>query len=142
MTLLQKFYDTKKAYYDMIRSSHEEIITELLTELKGKYPGLNAVTITAYTPGWNDGEPCEHTVDIEILNFDEGVLECTVSEYLEDEITNDVTRDEEKQIKNHLMNVVSILDVLYGTNYQFGALYYSENQEFVIGSDDEYDCGY
>lgn len=44
----------------LIKTSHNEILKELFSELK-KIEGFNKLAFKGYTPSFNDGDPCTHT---------------------------------------------------------------------------------
>lgn len=150
----------------MTESKIEESV-RLISEAKNKYsqaiadaiePGLKyiaetygdklgAITIVGWTPGFNDGEPCEHSTDYMYGYSD---LQNYGLEYLLD----DWFDGDEDKIKRLLVQDVKVTDEVkmfvataldgyieekHGTNYRVSIIF--ENGTYRI-EEDEYDCGY
>jgi hypothetical protein len=108
---------------------------------------IDIITIIGYTPGFNDGEPCEHSSD---YMFGYSDLENYGGEYL----MEDWFEDQEELIEKLLEKEVKVpaevktfvataLDEYFekklGTNYRVHIIF--ENGTYRI-EEDEYDCGY
>ncbi len=111
---------------------------------------LGVITILGWTPGFNDGEPCEHTTEhlygygalanygLEYLVEDwfEGVenAEDKIEELLEKEVNTP------KEVLEFVWNALeNWADRKYETNYRVHFIF--ENGTYRI-EEDEYDCGY
>ena len=108
---------------------------------------IDIITIIGYTPGFNDGEPCTHSLD---YGFGYGFLSDYGLEYLmEDWFGDDEDKIEElmnKEVKvtQELKDFVSnVLDPYFAeklvTDYHVTIFF--ENGTYRI-DEDEYDCGY
>ena len=150
-------------------SKLEESI-RLIAEAKGKYaqaiqdaidPGLKyiaetygdelgVITILGWTPGFNDGEPCEHSTE-HLYGY--GALDNYGMEYLVEEWFEGVENAEDKieellekevnpakEVREFVWNALeNWVDEKYGTNYRVHFIF--ENGNYRI-EQNEYDCGY
>lgn len=108
---------------------------------------IGVITIIGYTPGFNDGEPCEHSTDYmfgyrELDNYGMGYL---LDEWFEDqpELIEELVEREVKVPAEVKTFVGTALDGYFekklGTNYRVHIIF--ENNTYRI-EEDEYDCGY
>lgn len=108
---------------------------------------LGVITIIGWTPGFNDGEPCEHSTDhmygySDLQNYG---MEYLLEEWFEDdeEKVNKLLEQDVKATDEVKMFVATALDEYFeekfGTNYRVHILF--ENNTYRI-EEDEYDCGY
>lgn len=66
MDFKEKLENIRKEYL----SKQEQVFFEFIDVLKNN--NIKYITIETYTPGFNDGDPCEHTIgNIYINGFDE-----------------------------------------------------------------------
>ncbi|SOK58961.1 hypothetical protein [Yersinia phage fHe-Yen9-03] len=142
MNLLEQFKTAQAVYLGLINGYGSDIIVELLNDIQSRYPTFNATTIVGYTPEWNDGETCEHSSDICVAYLTDEVLDQLddILRKLGEEFEfNDMSREDARAIEKELNLADVILQEIYGTNYQLGAI-------FVDGtfhvSHTEYECGY
>lgn len=148
-------YEKYKEYRTFLKMNINDIITDLLTELK-KFEGLNKIIIQGYTPSFNDGDPCEHWSTAYFANED-------LSEVVEWEshnewlgIPDDLDYDEMMGfIEQHPINtydkiqstaithIISDLEVLmeekYDTNF---VITIDLTGETPVLKKSHYDCGY
>lgn len=111
---------------------------------------LGVITILGWTPGFNDGEPCEHSTEHlygyrELSNFG---LEHLVEEWFEG-VDNAEDKIEElfekavtpaKEVREFVSNALeNWADEKHGTDYRVHFIF--ENGNYRIEKDD-YDCGY
>lgn len=108
---------------------------------------LGIITILGWTPGFNDGEPCEHTTDhmfgySELCNYG---LEYLIDDWLEDnEDLAEELKEKRVKVQTEVSEFVSkVLDPLFekkhGTDYRIHIIF--ENGTYRI-EEAEYDCGY
>lgn len=75
----------KQELFSVVNSSFGSICKEILKDCE-QY-GVNSISFDAYTPSFNDGDPCEYSVHSDywgfVINEDECYEEC---EYLQDDI--------------------------------------------------------
>ena len=138
----------------------------LIAEAKGKYakaiqdaidPGLKyiaetygeelgIISIIGWTPGFNDGEPCEHTTEhlYGYSALDSYGLEHLVEEWFDtdryEELLEKPPVSPAKEVKEFVYGALeNWMNEKYQTNYRVHVIF--ENGTYRI-EDDEYDCGY
>ncbi|QOI71092.1 hypothetical protein pEaSNUABM12_00154 [Erwinia phage pEa_SNUABM_12] len=142
MNLLEQFKTAQAVYLGLINEHGSDIIVELLNDIQSRHPKFNATTIVGYTPEWNDGEACEHSSDICVSYLSDDILDklTDMTELLgEDFELNDMSREEARDIEKQLNLADVILQEIYGTNYQLGAIFVDGTFKLFHS---EYECGY
>lgn len=145
MDYLSRALELKKEL-DSIYDLGAPILLDHLKDIKTKV----YVYIQAYTPGFNDGEPCEHSSYLyygeELKDFiEEECYEDDVIEFLKP-FTEDINKIKHKdldQLPNNFGEAIELIDNVlhryYGTDYQV---------LFIIGEGhvrmikEDYSCGY
>lgn len=134
--------DSKKAYENMI----SEALTPGLKYIAETYgEELGFIGILGWTPGFNDGEPCEHTEDFMFgyKDLQDYGLECYLDDWFPDEdyeyiLDRKVVLNDE--IKEFVYNVLSpYYEQKMRTDYFVSIRF--ENCTYTI-EEHEYDCGY
>jgi hypothetical protein len=142
MNILEQFKTAREVYLGMVNQHSDAIIKEIIKDLGIRYPGLTCGTIVGYTPSFNDGEPCEHWTNIEVLDMNEEALGQVLDSLDIEESdfeTNNLTSEEARAIETELGLVDVILEEKEGTNYQFAFVIVDGTITFKTGY---YDCGY
>ncbi len=62
--LLKQYEDVNAALNAEIKKNGEEFMKQVFKSIFEDHPGLNVIVVRGYTPGFNDGEPCEHSHDV------------------------------------------------------------------------------
>lgn len=121
----------EKQYQDAMKSSGEAILSAI-----GKL-GYERAVVLGWTPGFNDGDPCEHSQAV-LLDQDDG------SDYGHEDAFDSVVNPTDKGVKREVAKALDRLcgyfELLYGTNFQL-TIEFSESGAAKI-SCEEYDCGY
>lgn len=102
------------------------------------------IYIQAWTPSFNDGEPCVHTSNVydkdEIINDEKfDYNKEFFGNLTEEEITNSKAWPEEKDFRDAIEGVEEALQHKYGTDYQVLITLKDGQVSYVR---DHYECGY
>jgi hypothetical protein len=122
------------------------------------FPDLNSISVSGYTPGWNDGDPCHHSQPDPYLNGenvwerdgddedegwgDEEEDEREEDEREEDEDARSSTRLSDKDFEaiTHILEGMSdVLEKIFGTNWK---LIFRRTQNGIEFNRYNYDCGH
>ncbi len=124
---------------DTFVSEGERDFGRYLSALFASEPGLQALVIRGYTPGFLDGDLCEHTQSV--------VVDDAAKEELEDEpelaravAANALPRGRADAIERALGAFEPVLHALHGTDWQLVVRRGKERAE--LGSVSPWECGY
>lgn len=148
----------QKEYEDFIdKNCTLETATEILKGLF-KEADLDILLFIGYTPGFNDGDPCEHSsytvTDSEEIYENESMYDITDYDYEDHKYKAEIQSEsfiinktynsksyEERVVHREELDLVNfIFDKLYHTNYQV-EVYINKDDEIVV-EQSEYYCGY
>lgn len=148
----------QKEYEDFIdKNCTLETATEILEGLF-KEAELDVLLFIGYTPGFNDGDPCEHSsypvTDSEEIYENESMYDITDYDYEDHKYKAEIQSEsfiinkdynsksyEERAVHREEIDLVNfIFDKLYHTNYQV-EVYINKDDEIVV-EQSEYYCGY
>lgn len=148
----------QKEYEDFIdKHCTLETATEILKGLF-KEAELDVLFFIGYTPGFNDGDPCEHSsytvTDSEEIYENESMYDITDYDYEDHKYKAEIQSEsfiinktynsksyEERAVHREELDLVNfIFDKLYHTNYQV-EVYINKDDEIVVDQS-EYYCGY
>ena len=127
-----------------IKANFEGVVRAVLEE--NKYP---VVSITGYTPGFNDGEPCEHSLYVEtteeavekaLNQFADGESDAEESDHFK-KLATARWSDSSRAVRDIFDDLDEILHTSFGTNWQIIAAFDDEGN-FHYNFDADYDCGY
>jgi len=113
------------------------------------YLNMKSFMIRAYTPGFNDGEPCEHTqetfLDTEEMKYfdfdDENYNDDLSKKAFENAINKTADNKEKLHIAYKLIEAIeNDLRLLHGTDWQI--LFTSDGTGGVTTEMESYNCGY
>lgn len=139
--------EAQEAYKNAVKDAVEPTLDHIAKEYGDK---IDLITILGYTPGFNDGDPCEHGSDYGfgfewLANYG---LEDVVEDLVEDEEDVEQKIEElmskEVVVPEELKNFVGqVLDPFYKEKHETDYIVYIffENGTYRI-VEDEYDCGY
>lgn len=65
----QEFLERQKEAQKMISSNGADVVTEMFQEMFDAYPEVTEYTWYQYTPGFNDGDPCEFTMGESAIKY-------------------------------------------------------------------------
>lgn len=136
--LFEQMENQRKLFEDKIRETGKELVVELLEEIGDRYPGF---AVVGYTPGFNDGDPCEHTEYI--VDFDE-VEDYGLEDHFEhldfESSRGTLLPHEEKKLETVQNMFERYAREVHHTDYLIVA-YRDDNGEIHFEVSD-YDCGY
>lgn len=137
MNKLEQYISVKQQYDAIVENDFEEILKCVGSQLKVQYPKLNGVAFVGYTPGWNDGDECEHSgyVLVSEINDYDTVLSMFDDE---EELNSEISSFDEKNIIETLEEFESLVRAKYNTDYAV-AIDLRGNVEVSYSY---YDCGY
>lgn len=120
-------------------------------ELKAEFPELEHIFVLGYTPEWNDGEECEHSSEIYIMNNNDRSWD-TVQDYLEYVYNSEYPIEfKDSNIGLSTDDAIKIKDILHSAKFEDGLeVVYETNFNMVIDltsfdikiTVEEYDCGH
>ena len=140
MSKLENYLKFKNDYKNIIDNDFNDIMSELGSLLKVQYPELEVVTFLGYTPGWNDGETCEHTsynLVIDVSDYDE------IREHLDDEegegyYNSELSEEDDDRISTMMKEFEQLVQHKLSTDY----LVIIDVREDVNVIVTDYSCGY
>lgn len=143
MSKLENYLKFKNDYKNILDNDFNDIMTELGSLLKVQYPDLEVVAFMGYTPGWNDGETCEHTsyiLSYEVSDYDE-IREHLGDEDSEDEVycyNSELSEEEGDRISTMMKEFEQLVEHKLSTDY----LVIIDVREDVNVMVTDYSCGY
>jgi hypothetical protein len=144
------------AYYwperdlDAEREAANRLRRETLADigaLFSAFPELNSISVSGYTPGWNDGDPCHHSQLDPYLNGrniddDEDDDDEDDDNEDDDEGERSSTRLSDKDFEaiSHIIEGMSdVLEEIFSTNW---TLIFRRTQNGIEFNRYDYDCGH
>lgn len=141
-----------------LSANGDEFFVGLFTKMFAEHAGLNKVCVVGWTPGFNDGDPCEHSYEIfvgavteyngtQYVDYDEREEPAEFfGGYNEETESVDVTQNPNascttlKEVHASVDNFSDIIHRVYGTNF---ILKVTRGEDGTAEVEcDEYDCGY
>ena len=146
-TIKESLQAINKAKYDLKLNASLDTLKPEFNKLFADHPGLKGFAYLAYTPGFNDGDPCYRHENIFIGDGDDSRDYDEICEFLYDESiedTDDVWINKDCKTVEQARKDVALFDyvfeLLYDTNY---IVKVSINNVGDVSIDyDDYDCGY
>lgn len=147
--LLQQYAEVNAELNRQIAENGRKFIAEIFKEIFNKHEGLKLVVIRGWTPGFNDGEPCNHSQETfvgrcswrEYLDFEDY---SAVAEYFEyDEETGEHINSACKtldEVAEEVEVYAELVERVFYTNFLVQVCLDDEGDVKVI--EDEYWCGY
>lgn len=137
-TPLKRLKELRKEIYNILDKGIEQFLLPYAEDSKKLY-----IYIQGYTPDFNDGDPCRHSVDVykkeEILNYIFEEEEEIFSGISKEDIKNSRDWPDKNDFRDCLEEVGEVLTNKYTTDFQVlitlkdGKIHYIK---------DEYNCGY
>lgn len=145
------YYTESNRKMEEIRQAMADCAKKDLVALFGFFPELNDIVLRGYTPGFNDGDPCTHSMLDPFINGQDKYGDTPHSRYDEDE---DEDEDEEgeaavvvemdeadrKIIAKILGGMTDAIEALYDTNFEVTVSRQADGT--VTVKKDYYDCGH
>lgn len=168
MSKLQEYKKLQKAVSAFVAAHKDEIFADALAGAFSVNPGIKAILINGYTPGFNDGDPCTHTQysiiesdelkdhvrDSEemtalLLGFEsEEAMDLELEEKgldVEDALDGldlgDFEYDVYREVDSHLEGIEDLLYEVMGTDWQILAVRMADGSIKTV-TNEYYDCGY
>lgn len=148
----EEFAEYKKNTYT------EKNLKLILEEMFTKYK-LDILVFRGYTPGFNDGDPCEHSTDWfddeEMFYYIDGAEDGDFDDYEDHSYKFDFANlekvneyvnamsygtEERNEFNTYGSVIVDIMDELQGTDYKY--IIYVNKEDQIIIEHEEYYCGY
>lgn len=114
------------------------------------FPALNEIVLRGYTPGFNDGEPCTHSMEEPYLNGRNNCGDTMRSRYESDDEDEEgdendrqvdaLSKPDRKVIAKILGGMTDAIGFLYDTNFEVTATRKADGS--VTVEKGYYDCGY
>ena len=139
---LKELRDHLKKIDDDHRDARKNVFADFLQNL-GTSTGVKLVCVTGWTPGFNDGDPCEHT-QVTVLTKDGAEQEGWEDDELPDNCSFDMNDSLSKSTVKDIVKLFdgAFADVIantYDTNYR---VFYVFEDGKVKTHQEDYDCGY
>jgi hypothetical protein len=135
----QGAHDAAEAAFEQARQNW---LVESIGRLFGFIPGLMEISVTGYTPGFNDGDPCYHHQCEAVINGigredeDEDEDEDEESEDAEYPI---LTEEEIDIVSSEMYRLSPLLEAVFGTDWKITI---RREDDGISWKKEEYDCGY
>lgn len=75
----EAFLNARQTYKEFLKGMTEEKLANLFAAVFAEFPELDRFIVQGYTPGFNDGDPCTHSM------LDPTIIACTVEQWNEAE---------------------------------------------------------
>lgn len=133
---LGRLRDAQRAAHDGFVEEGERELERYLDALFAEEPGLRTLVIRGYTPGFLDGDLCEHSQSVLIRDVAEEAAEAA-----EGAPPNDVPAERARVHEHHLGEFEPVLHALHDTDWQ---VVYTRGPDGrrVTGPRTSWSCGY
>lgn len=128
--------EASRVYKELVESAFEPTMLGILSN-----PDINRIIVLGWTPGFNDGEPCEHSTQ-SYLNYtdrEEEDADLNDSEETGGSYGKEFDWKENEELSEVIHRFDSYLAGKYYTNFRLDIT--AANGQLVV-ADSEYDCGY
>jgi|AGFS01.1.fsa_nt_gi hypothetical protein len=132
---------------DLVEKHGAEMVKSFFEDIFAQYEDLDMVFVYAYTPSFNDGDPCYH---IQHVAIESGEIMDFVEEYLEDdadeeeieerEINANISNQQRREIEDAIDGIEGLLEEQNGTDWYVFAK--REVDGTISIQDGDYECGY
>ena len=141
-TIKESLEAINKAKYDLKLNASKETLKPEFKKLFADHPGLKGFAYLAWTPGFNDGDPCYRNENSFVGEGDGAEDYNEVAEFLFAE--NDISINKDcltiEQARKDVALFSDVFELMYDTNY---IVKVSINDDGEVSIEqDEYDCGY
>ena len=154
--LLSQYTTLKKSVEDFVEEHKDVLVSEVLKQAFQENPEVDYFMVTGYTPSFNDGDACTHTMYVvtdagelhENCQDTESFMLALMPNYCEDDDLYEVFEEFElKDVGYEVWNAVDdtltpftdLLEEVLGSGWKILAVRDGENVKFEI---EDYDCGY
>jgi hypothetical protein len=143
MSFIQQYKDANArkevAAYECV-NVFKDALLEAIQPVFDKFDKVDSVAVWAYTPSWNDGEPCTFCLNIE----DAKINEC--DPYDDDIEEHGISFEDARLIQKSVSETLSIFDEDDWENafnsYGFKAVFSKDDNGVISLTEKDYDCGY